>query len=401
MSTEPSASPDWRNRSSVGIGVASLLADAGHEVPTSLLPSFLTSTLGAPAAALGLIEGVADALAGLARLAGGALADDPERRVRSAVGGYTATAVFSAAIGLAGSALQVGVLRAAAWTARGLRVPSRNALLADAVPPEAYGRAYGFERAMDNLGAIVGPLLALALVAALGVRSAILVSVVPGLLAVVAVLYAVRHLPARPPRAREPIRLQVRPVLRSPLRRLAPGITLFEMGNVATTLLVLRATTLLEPGLGVQAAAATAIALYALHNVAATLVSLGAGWASDRMGSVAVFAAGVGLFAVAYGGLAVVGASVPVVALLFCAAGAGIGCVETAEHAAVATFAPEDARGSAFGLLAAVQSFGNLVASGTVGLLWTLMGPTVAFGFAGALMVASLAGLIGAGGGRH
>lgn len=82
------------------------------------------------------------------------------------------------------------MLRAGGWAARGLRVPSRNALLADVVPPSAYGRACGFERAMDNLGAIGGPLLALALVAVVGIRSAILLSIVPGLLAAVAIVLA-------------------------------------------------------------------------------------------------------------------------------------------------------------------------------------------------------------------
>ena len=165
------------------IGAASLLSDLGHEVPTALLPSFLTATLGAPAAALGVIEGVADGAAGLGRLAGGALADDPERRRRTAVGGYVTTAVFSSAIGVAGAAWQVGILRSIAWAARGVRGPARNALLADIAPPAAYGRAYGFERAMDNLGAIGGPLLALGLVAAVGVRPAILISFIPGALA--------------------------------------------------------------------------------------------------------------------------------------------------------------------------------------------------------------------------
>lgn len=126
-----------------------LLSDVGHEVPTALLPSLLTSTLGAPAAALGLIEGVADGAAGVARLGGGALADDPARRRATAVGGYTATAVLSSLIGAATGVWQVALLRVGAWTARGIRVPARNALLADVVPASAYGRAYGFERSHD------------------------------------------------------------------------------------------------------------------------------------------------------------------------------------------------------------------------------------------------------------
>ena len=191
-------SETWLTPGVGGIGAASLLADLGHEVPTALLPSFLTTTLGAPASALGLIEGVSDGLAGAARLAGGALADDPEHRRATAVGGYTATAVLSGLIGVATSTWQVGILRAGAWTARGLRVPARNALLADAVPSAAYGRAYGFERAMDNLGAVLGPLLALGLLALVGVRTAILISIIPGVLAAVAVIYAIRAIPRSP-----------------------------------------------------------------------------------------------------------------------------------------------------------------------------------------------------------
>ncbi len=128
MSTSEVASEErWLNRGVVGIGGASLRGDLGYEIPTALLPSFLTSTLGAPAVALGLIEGIADGLGGAARLAGGALADDPGSRRATAIGGYTATAVLSALIGAAGAAWQVGVLRSGAWVARGLRGPARDA----------------------------------------------------------------------------------------------------------------------------------------------------------------------------------------------------------------------------------------------------------------------------------
>lgn len=151
----------------------------------------MTATLGAPAAALGLIEGISEGLAGAGRFVGGALADDPKRRRAVAVGSYTATAMLSGLIGITTSVVQAGVLRGAAWAARGLRVPARNSLLADLVPAHAYGRAYGFERTMDNLGAIGGPLLALGLVSLLSVRTAILLSVIPGL-AAVAIVYAIR-----------------------------------------------------------------------------------------------------------------------------------------------------------------------------------------------------------------
>lgn len=165
----------WLTPGVIGIGMASLLADAGHEIPTALLPSLLTSTLGVPAAALGVIEGVADGLAGAARLAGGALADDPRRRREVAVGGYTATAVLSAAIAAAQTVWQVGVLRCGSWLARGLRVPAR-----------------------------------------------------------------------------------------------------FEVGNVAATLLILRATELLTSAHGATAATSLALVLYVGYNVAATVASISA-----------------------------------------------------------------------------------------------------------------------------
>jgi len=381
----------WLTPGVRGIGGASLLADVGHEIPTSLLPALLTGTLGAPAAALGIIEGVADGLAGAARFGGGALADDPGRRRAVAVGGYGATAVLSGLIGVATSVWQIAILRSGAWFARGLRVPARNALLADVVPAAAYGRAYGFERAMDNLGAILGPLIGIVLVAAVGVRGAMLLSIIPGLLAVGAIVYAIRA--AKLPRVRErtPIRIQVRPVLRGELGRLLGAVGAFELGNIAATLLILRATELLSPGRSTDTAAQLALALYTAYNLAATLVSVPAGRHSDRRSPTQVLVAGTAAFCCAYVVLALTGASLPVLAVGFVLAGIGIGCVETAEHAAVASLAPESLRGSAFGLLATVQSLGNFAASAIAGLLWTLVSPAAAFVYLAGWMLVALA----------
>ena len=388
--TERDRQQQWLTPGLRGIGGASLLADLGHEVPTALLPSLVTSTLAAPASALGLIEGLADGLAGATRFAGGPIADDPHRRRSAAIAGYTTTAVLSGLIGVATSVWQVGVLRAGAWAARGLRVPSRNALLADVVPAASYGRAYGFERAMDNLGAIGGPLLALALVALVGMRMAILLSIVPGLLAVVAIVYAIRRSPPPSERERRPLTIKVRPVLRGRLGRFLSGVTLFEAANMAATLMILRATDLLTPSHGHDRAVEIAIVLYVAYNVAATLVSVPAGHQGDRRGMVRVFGVGVACFALSYAGLAISSESIVGLGAAFVAAGLGIGLVETAEHAAVATLAPDEIRGSAFGLLAAIQSFGNLAASAMVGLLYTFASPSVAFGAASAVMVAAL-----------
>ncbi len=386
----------WLTPGVGGIGTASFLADVGHEVPTSLMASFVTSTLGAPAAALGLIEGISEGLAGAGRFVGGALADDPQRRRTVAVGGYSVTAILSALIGVTTSVVQVGVLRGAAWAARGLRVPARNALLADVVPVEAYGRAYGFERTMDNLGAIVGPLLALALVSMFSVRTAILVSVVPGLLAAVTIVYAIRQ--AKQPKIaeRKKLRFQVRPVLKGQLGRVMAGFTAFEVGNVAATLLILRATDVLTPGRGVDVATQIAISLYVVYNVAATIASFPAGGFSDKLGQrgpLLVAAVGVAAFLLAYLLFAVSGPVIVVLLVAFALAGVGIGCAETAEHAAVAAFAPPEIRGSAFGLLATVQAIGNVAASVLAGLLYTVASPTVAFVYLAVWMLTALAAL--------
>lgn len=385
-----SATTKWLTPGVGGIGVASLLADLGHEVPTSLLPSLLTSTLGAPAAALGLIEGVADGLAGACRLGGGALADDPQRRRTAALGGYTATAVLSSFVGAAQNVWQVGVLRAGAWAARGLRVPARNALLADVVSSAVYGRAYGFERALDNLGAIGGPLLALALVSVVGVRGAIALSVIPGLAASLAILYAIRHTHVPTARERVPIRLRVRPALRGDLGRVMAGVSAFELGNCAATLLILRATQLLTPSRGADSAARLALVLYAGYNLAATVASIPAGRFADRIGNVKVLRLGAALFLAAYLGFAAASANFAGLLVAFVTAGVAIGCVETAEHSAVAGLAPEHLRGSAFGVLAGIQSLGNLAASGVAGLLWTFMSPSVAFVYLAAWMVVAI-----------
>ena len=386
-------SQTWMSPGVAGIGLASFFSDAGHEISTALLPDLLTVTLGAPASALGLIEGISDGAAGAAKLAGGALADDPTRRRTIAIGGYTTTAVLVSITSAATAAWQVGVLRAGAWAARGARGPARNAILADLVPRTAYGRAYGFERAMDNLGAIAGPLLAILLVGLVGVRNAIALSILPGLLATASIFYAVRRVPRASRGKRDPIRLKIRPVLQGKLGRMMIGVTAFEFGNVAATLMILRATELLRPEYGRQTATQLAIGLYVAYNTAATLTSLPAGKASDARGTTGVLGFGVAMFALAYVGFAAGGTSVPALAPWFLAAGIGIGCVETSEHAAVAALAPVAIRSSAFGMLATIQSLGNFVASSLAGLLWTAASPRAAFSFVAGCMVVSLAAI--------
>jgi MFS family permease len=393
----------WLTPGVLSVGVASLASDAGHEMTTSLLPTLLTSTLGAGPAALGAIEGVSDALVGLSKLAGGPLADEPLRRTRLATGGYLVTAIATAAIGLATAVWQAAALRATAWVARGLRSPARDSMLVSLVPRSAYGRAAGVERAGDNAGALVGPLLAAALVTVVGIRQVMVLALVPGLLAAAAITVAARE--ARrtvvTPTTRAALSLNLRRLSEHGLQRaLAPAV-LFELGNVATTLLILRATDVLrDEGRSLTAAAGLAILLYAAHNGVAALASLVGGRLSDGVGPRPVLGVGAAAYVVAYGIFAVAGGGWPVLLAGFVLAGTGIGLAETAETTLVALTVPDELRGSGYGLLGLIQSFGDLGASLVVGLLWSLVSPTLAFGYADAWMGAAVLATLMASGGR-
>jgi MFS family permease len=383
----------WLTPGVAGVGAASLFSDAGHELATSVLPTFLTSTLHAGPAALGAIEGVSDALTGLSKLAGGPLSNDPTRRARLASGGYLGTALATAAIGLTVAVWQVAVLRALAWVSRGIRSPARDTLLMSLVPRRAYGRATGVERAGDNAGALLGPLLASLLVAVVGVRHAILFALVPGLLAAVAITIAARqarHTLAQPV-ARRTLSFHLGELWHAGLPRALAPAALFELGNVATTLLILRATNLLHSdGRSLTAATSVAILLYAAHNGVAALASLAGGQLADRISPRLVFAAGAAVYVAAYGIFAADAHAWPILLLGFALAGVGIGFAETAESTVVALTLPDRLRGNGFGVLGLVQSLGDLGSSVVVGVLWATVSPTVAFGYAAAWMAASL-----------
>jgi len=393
---EPAAgvSPErWLTPGVGAVGAASFFSDAGHEMATSMLPTFLTSSLHAGPAALGAIEGVSDALIGLSKLAGGPLSNDPVRRARLASGGYLGTAVATAAIGVAGSVAQVAVLRAAAWISRGLRAPARDTLLVSLVPRNAYGRATGVERAGDNAGAIVGPLLAALLVGLIGVRHTILLAFIPGILAAVAITVAARE--ARrslaAPARRRTLSFNFRELWHAGLPRALTPAALFEFGNVATTLLILRATDLLHAdGRSLTTATSLAVLLYAAHNAAATLAALAGGQLADRVSPRVVFASGAAVYVASYCLFALDQHRWPVLLLGFVLAGTGIGFAETAESTVVALTLPDHLRGNGYGVLGLVQSLGDLAATLVAGILWAAVSPTVAFSYAALWMAASL-----------
>ena len=328
----------WLTPGVGAIGASSFFSDAGHEVTTSVLPTFLTGTLGASAAALGVVDGISDALVGVMKLVGGTIANDPVRRARIASGGYLGTALATGAIGAAATVWQAGALRAIAWLSRGLRSPARDALLSSLSPEWAVGRAFGFERAGDNLGAVVGPLLAAGLVAWVGVRPALYLAAVPGLFAALAIIVAARESRRRVDSGgHSGVRRLGLGALRDAgmLRALGP-VAMFKFGNVASTLLILRFTQLLtSPQRSLAAATSVAILIYAGHNVVATVASVTAGRWYYCAGPRVVFAAGAAAYVIAYAVFAAGPHSTAVVALGFALAGAGIGLAEPTQSAVV------------------------------------------------------------------
>lgn len=383
----------WATPGVFGVGSASLFSDTGHEMVTSILPTFLTSTLHAGPGALGVIDGVSDALTGLCKLAGGPIANDRTRRAKLASGGYLGTAVATAAIGLAVAVWQVAILRALAWVSRGIRSPARDMLLTDLASEDAYGRAFGVERAGDNAGAIIGPLLAAGLIGVLGLRHTILLAFIPGVLAAVAITIAAREArrTVADPTARRTLSLNLRELRGAGMTRVLTPVALFECGNLATTLLILRATDLLHTDTrSLTAATSLAVILYAAHNAAATAASLGGGQLADRLNPRLVFAAGAVVYVASYALFAVTEHSWPIVLVAFLLSGIGIGLAETAESTVVARGLPAHLRANGFGVLGLTQALGDLAATLVVGLLWSLISPMVAFLYAAAWMAASV-----------
>lgn len=391
MNKIPKDKKPWLTAGIGSIGLASFFSDSGHEIVTSVLPSFITSTLHASAGVLGLIEGLSDALTGIMKLIGGPLANDEKLRGKLASGGYVGTAVATAAIGVSTAVWQAGIFRALAWLSRGLRSPSRDTMLASLADKENYGKAFGVERAGDNLGAVVGPLLAAVLVGVVGIRHAIYFSIIPGLLAAVAITVAARAAKRHASPIKRKIKLEFAGLKEAGLLRPLLPIAFFELGNIATALLILRATQLLHTDTrSLTAAASLAIIIYAAHNAFASAVAIIGGHLVDKVGPKIVFASGAFIYILAYLGFAASFHSWIWLLGAFILAGTAIGLSETAESSLVARMLPDHLRGSGFGLLGGIQSFGDFASTAVVGLLYTVISPTAGFIYAAVWMVLSV-----------
>jgi MFS family permease len=374
----------WLNRTVLGIGLASLLSDWSHEIATTVLPAFLAS-LGAAAAWLGVIEGVADGLSSFAKMVSGFYTDKFQRRKPIAVVGYLVTACGTASFGLATAAWHILISRSLAWLGRGVRTPVRKALLAAAVTKETYGRAFGFERMMDTVGAIVGPATAFVLLAALhhNFRHIFLLTLIPGICAAGVIAFLVRE------KERKPVshvsfgeRLRLLP---RPYRKFLVAVGIFGAGDFAPTLLILLATQKLTPLLVPVRAASVAVGFYVLRNIYYAGFAYVAGGLADRFKKQYVLAAGYALAAVMAVLIVAAPMTIWLLGIIFILSGMHVAIGETLEDSFCAELVGEEQHGMAFGVLATVNGIGDFLSSVIVGALWTAFGTSVAFGYSAVL----------------
>jgi len=380
-----SPSKRWLTRGVLGIGLASLFSDWGHEAATSILPAFLAS-LGAPAAALGVIEGVSDGLSSFAKLAGGFIADHPRWRRPTGIVGYFATAITTFGYAFAHSWPAILILRGFGWMGRGSRGPSRDTLLANCVAPEQTGRAFGFERAMDTLGAVLGPLCATLLLGTLGARGVMRWTLLPGLTAALA--FALLAPSAKKVEGRHesgvPATITARfAQLPKIYWRYLAGVFAHGIGDFAPTLLILRASQILTPRVGAGRAAAISVGLYTFHNLIDAAASYPAGALGDRIGKRGLLALGYIVGVITYAGFIFEPPTIPILVVLFGLAGIHDAFQQSLEKSMAAELLPREVRGTGFGVLATANGIGDFVSSVAVGALWSLVSPSAGFLYAG------------------
>ncbi len=366
-------------RTVVALGIVSLLTDVSSEMIYPLLPAFLAG-LGASGAFIGLVDGVAETVASLLKLASGFIADRVSRRKPLVLVGYGIASLVRPLVALARAPWHVLVIRATDRVGKGLRSTPRDALIAHATPADRRGVAFGFHRAMDNAGAFLGPLAAFALLhfAATPERTVFAIASIPGLLSLFVLAAFVRD---DAPPAPAVTKTAAPTAERLPPRFYAyvACLALFTLGNSTDFFLLLRAQ---DAGIS----AASAPLLWALLAAVKSLLSTPLSGMSDRLGRKKVIFAGWAVYAASYFGFAAASAPWHIWALL-CAYGIYYGLVEGTEKALVADLAPVSLRGRAFGIYNFTVGVVVLPASLLFGLVWDNLGHSTAF-----LAGASLAG---------
>ena len=384
-------------RTVVILGVVSLLNDAASEMITPLLPIFLTATLGAGPAIVGLVEGLAEATASVLKLLSGRLADRGVPAKALVVGGYSLSNAMRPLIGLAAGWGAVLALRFLDRVGKGIRSAPRDALIAGAAAPEQRGRAFGFHRSMDHAGSVIGPLLAFALLAAhADLKHVFLASALPGMLVILLLVFGLPA--ARTQTVPTPPRFSWDD-LHGRLKAMIAAAGLLALASVPEVFVVLWAT---QAGLEIV----WIPLVWAAASLAKMLIALPAGILSDRVGRVPLLLGGwtlrvLVLLLLAFANPAGVG-----VWVLFMAYSATLAVTEPAERSVIGDHAAPEERGTAFGLYHLAS--GLLVLPGAVifGLIWQRFGSASAFAVsaavtaAAALLMISLAGA-GGSGARH
>ncbi|HEY6873703.1 MAG TPA: MFS transporter [Geobacteraceae bacterium] len=352
-------------------GLVSLFTDISSEMIYPLLPLFLTSVLGGGPAFLGVIEGVAESTAALLKLVSGIVSDHLQGRKKLVLAGYTLSSIARPLTALARTPLTVLFVRFADRVGKGVRTSPRDALIADSVDPSVRGKAFGFHRSMDHAGAIIGPLIATALLTwyAADLRTVFWLSAIPGGVAVLLIILKVRE--AKRMGANNGKFLGTFP--RGPLRAYLLVLLVFTLGNSSDAFLLLRAGQL---GVG----PARIPLLWAFFHVVKMLSSMPFGALSDRIGRRGVIVAGWGVYALAYAGFARASAELHVW-LLFAVYGLFYGLTEGVEKALLTDVAPPAERGGAFGWYNFAVGAGAFPASLIFGLIWQKAGAEAAFGF--------------------
>ena len=359
--------------------------DTASEMGYWLLPQFLVSVLGAGPATFGLIEGVAETVSSFGRLLSGFVSDRMRRRKPLVAAGYTLANVVKPLLAVAQSWGQVFWIRFADRTSKGFRAAPRDALIADCVPPDRRGAAFGLRQAMDTAGAIVGPLCALLLlpVFAGNVRNVFWIAVVPGLICILLAWWAVEDVRPSARQGGEATRKTESGGLHRNrhLVLILVAVGLFSLGNSSDLFLVLR-----SQDLGLSAAAAPALGL--VFNVIYSLLSWPAGRLSDRIPRRMLVVAGYLVYAAVYAGFALTH-SPRLVWFLFAVYGVYYALTEGVLKAWVADLVPSSSRGSVFVVLNWVIGVAALPASLLAGWLWQHYSPATPFAFSSVLALIS------------
>jgi len=379
----------WKNPTVLGFSLASLFSDASHEMATAVLPLYLKS-LGLGAAALGLIEGVADLVNSASKWVSGSLGQRTRRKKAWTALTYAVSAACVGAFALVTQVVPFLLLRCVAWAARGFRGPLRDTLIADSTGPAHYGKAFGLERAGDMAGAVIGPLVAVALLASgVPLQRIFLWTLLPGFAAALAVVLFVRE---RAPDGASLSKRPLRPRLPPRYWAFLGAVLLFGMGDFSRTFLVFEAAGQL-PSSGENAFLSIPLLLYVGHNLVSGLATVPAGALTDRWSYGRTLLLGYGLGLAFNVGFAFLPGGIGWLVPLFLMSGVYIAIEETVEKATAARMIPHAARSYALGMLATANAVGDLVSSLLTGFLRDRLGRAWAYGTAGAFSAAGFLAL--------